>query len=137
MSVKKKNNNDLPLISNKKLHNYLLVFVRILSASVATLSLGPYWFLASLVTMLITNGTTPSFPKMVDVRLFRDKALTTLNEWMKLKHASLKNSNIFENDREHIESIEYIKKNKTESMLEANHSYNHGLPLFFLTDSFP
>ena len=49
---------------------YLLVLVKLLKASTATLSLGPNWFLANFVAIFVTKGTIPSFPSNIDVTLY-------------------------------------------------------------------
>ena len=57
----------------------LLFLVKLLKASTATLSLGPYCDRANLVVMLVIKVTIPSFPNIIDVTVFRERALTTLN----------------------------------------------------------
>ena len=61
----------------------LRVFVKLLKASTVTLSLGPNWFLANFVAIFVTRGTIPSFPNIIDVTEFRERALTTLNRRQK------------------------------------------------------
>ena len=58
---------------------YLLFLVKLLKASTATLSLGPYCDRANFVVMLVIKVTIPSFPNIIDVTVFRERALTTLN----------------------------------------------------------
>ena len=59
-----------------------------LKASTATLSLGPYCDRANFVVMLVIKVTIPSFPKHIDVTVFRERAFTTLKKISKLRSKS-------------------------------------------------